>query len=1360
MSPPVKAPSEPEIDKASTERDQAPAPSVATANRAVTRPQAAVIAAQQTAGNAAVAGVLGAPTGTQRAPNDDEPGRTSGMAHGPTLDSSGGVATAGTLPGTQPTDPRRSGMAYGPTLDSSGGVGTGPTLPGSSAPGPAPGGAPGPAPGGGPGGGSAPDGPAGEIGPAGTPLKGPATLAPQPSIVEGGGGPAPKPKVQTRGPAYGLTDNSIADAHQKAPGSVHRAINFTWYNWMLEQQKFQGDEFPRGIRVGNAIVVAPDYDGPGPPRRTSPIEEPDEERKLGPNDPVPGDPRLAQGPRQQMPDLSDTNAKRAIFPGSRRGAEPGMKAAVPLTHDEVMRAYRQNPGSVHPSDSDDWHDQVFAMDRGQGPAPRAYRSGNTIIIDPSYPLDGKPPDASPRGSVKQPGPGWDLGTVLNPVRIPPDPKEKARILRDPVEGPRLKQAIDAQNERDRQTHVSEAKKATTALAAAKKPEGPAPAGPAPAPAAPDPTKAAQTISPTGYVPQEKKPARWDVKSGEISRETTREETRTTDQGTAKRTESSKKGYSLAKGAGQEWKQREESQTGDTLKAKERSTKVNASLAGLALNRGSTTETGTTPDGPKTKTERNVGGSIGPDGLAGTASTSITSQSGTKAEAKGDVKLGPNGIELTGTGTITTAKGFTGHLSVSGKSNVVAKDPKPLPNGKFAVEFVMTDESGVELGGGYSKPGGGASVALTAGSSSSSSQYETRVFDSQAEATMFQLTAAAQVGSAADDIKKATTADGAIAMKEGEVRGTSQTDADTIGGSAGMSQVSVAVASTDSTTTGLRIERMAGTKVRVTPSIAEQEALNASISVAGQFGNTKGKSETNSFSVTYEFDLGTEDGKRAFETYCKQRLPPPMPPHAKWIDMTTGHQMEDHDVYKFAHIGEIGWGSHATQQTVVDEGGTHTTAVGGQSEKVELGAIRKLTFDKNRHAETNIVGRMDNGQISQLAGQLTVGGEDGSFNRDQFRKIFSDKGAPAGTEVKSSGEWTLSADIDKKMFENLERSNKMMLKAVTREERLKIYSELAQAGGAQMLSGQVRASGRKLAWNLELKGDPNFPGAAGRQLLNAQRAKLAAQLKARPDSAGSVAAEAKDTLGALTKRLKDVSNKAKYTDLPDELRTEQEDVINTHIAEFKSIRSRALSVQMRGGRKEDLTVVLKRAADEHGYEDVKMEDRAWRKAQDLVTIHETEISVLEGEIAGMRSVVRRMFGETGDVRWGKGVHVKVFQSHNENAKRQFAQFKSMAPRLTEAVGKMRDQKEKWSAEHDPKARENLLREYDAYLISAIQIMDVQLTALRDAAKDAYVVTSQAAVDNPAAAKVWETIKADTVARSNATAGLDDDGSVID
>jgi hypothetical protein len=308
----------------------------------------------------------------------------------------------------------------------------------------------------------------------------------------------------------------------------------------------------------------------------------------------------------------------------------------------------------------------------------------------------------------------------------------------------------------------------------------------------------------------------------------------------------------------------------------------------------------------------------------------------------------------------------------------------------------------------------------------------------------------------------------------------------------------------------------------------------------------------------------------------------------------------------------------------------------------------------------------------------------------------------------------------------------------------------------MIGGQVRAGGHALAWNLELPGDPNFPGAAGREALNKKRADLQAQLKAKPDSAGSVASEAKDTIEELKRRRKAVTDPRQYTDLPDELRNEQRDLIDTHLAEYRSLRSQALSAQMRGGRMEDPTVTMLRAANPQGYDDVKMEDRAWRFAQDLVAIHEWQLSVDEQEIVGTRGVVQRMFGPTGDVRWDKRVHAKVYEEHNQRAKEQWATFKSLAPQLTQWTGKMRDEKEKWAAEPDPKARENILREYDGMVLSTLQIMESQLAALRGAAREAYLVAIESTVSSPAALQVWHEIGADTAARANAIGGRTDEG----
>ena len=50
-------------------------------------------------------------------------------------------------------------------------------------------------------------------------------------------------------------------------------------------------------------------------------------------------------------------------------------------------------------------------------------------------------------------------------------------------------------------------------------------------------------------------------------------------------------------------------------------------------------------------------------------------------------------------------------------------------------------------------------------------------------------------------------------------------------------------------------------------------------------------------------------------------------------------------------------------------------------------------------------------------------------------------------------------------------------ARTLDEKMKIYSELVKENGAQMLGGQVGMSSK--AWDLELKGDANFPGPTGR-----------------------------------------------------------------------------------------------------------------------------------------------------------------------------------------------------------------------------------------------------------------------------------------
>ena len=194
--------------------------------------------------------------GVQRAPGDDDPRRNSGMAHGPTLDSSGGVATAPTIPGPQPDPRRNSGMAHGPTLDSSGGVATAPTAPGPAGPAVSPTEAP-------------------VAAPAGKPLSGPPTMAG--SEEEGDFPDAPPPR---RGkhranikPAMPATRADAEAAYRANPNSVYRSKNESVHGQWWRIDPGTGGGPPPVYKSGNTYIIAHDLTGPGlPPPHAQPIE--------------------------------------------------------------------------------------------------------------------------------------------------------------------------------------------------------------------------------------------------------------------------------------------------------------------------------------------------------------------------------------------------------------------------------------------------------------------------------------------------------------------------------------------------------------------------------------------------------------------------------------------------------------------------------------------------------------------------------------------------------------------------------------------------------------------------------------------------------------------------------------------------------------------------------------------------------------------------------------------------------------------------------------------------------------------------------------------------------------------------------
>jgi len=141
-----------------------------------------------------------------------------------------------------------------------------------------------------------------------------------------------------------LTDEEVAAAYRDNPASVHRSVTDDWHEQVYyDFDKGLGD-LPRAYRSGQRVIITPDY-------------------------PLPA----------STPQL-------ALFPGVRRSAQAGLRPAKPVSHEEVVAAYRADPDSVHRSLDQNWHRQIYQYDQGPGDLPRAYRSGRVIIIDPTYPL--------------------------------------------------------------------------------------------------------------------------------------------------------------------------------------------------------------------------------------------------------------------------------------------------------------------------------------------------------------------------------------------------------------------------------------------------------------------------------------------------------------------------------------------------------------------------------------------------------------------------------------------------------------------------------------------------------------------------------------------------------------------------------------------------------------------------------------------------------------------------------------------------------------------------------------------------------------------------------------------------------------
>ncbi len=199
----------------------------------------------------------------------------------------------------------------------------------------------------------------------------------------------------------------------------------------------------------------------------------------------------------------------------------------------------------------------------------------------------------------------------------------------------------------------------------------------------------------------------------------------------------------------------------------------------------------------------------------------------------------------------------------------------------------------------------------------------------------------------------------------------------------------------------------------------------------------------------------------------------------------------------------------------------------------------------------------------------------------------------------------------------------MRQATTRADKMRIYSKLVKERGAAMVGAQVGMGGDSTAWTVELKGDPNFPGEAGRRALDAKRAELKTRLGRNAAEAQAVVDEAKKTLEGLETRRAKVADTSRYTDLPDGLRAQQLRVIDEHVGHFRFIRDQAGKEAVKVAPGESIETVRTRLADKDGYREA---DRSGEgeiaRLRDRIVDKEAAVKEIDPKILESLQAVQR------------------------------------------------------------------------------------------------------------------------------------------
>ncbi len=632
-----------------------------------------------------------------------------------------------------------------------------------------------------------------------------------------------------------------------------------------------------------------------------------------------------------------------------------------------------------------------------------------------------------------------------------------------------------------------------------------------------------------------------------------------------------------------------------------------------------TTVGTNPDGTPIQSAKSVGGKIhvGGETSGGSISGGSTNANGTASSANAGVDFGEGGVSAHAGYSIMTKEGSGVSASVSHGTKVVAKPPEfNLKTKQWEVAYVRTTTNGANVGGSLGK--GGFGVGLGGGASESHFDSGVKTFTNPMEAYSFTANAAEELGEPMFD---PGTALGALMLPVGETIGSGTSSAVSVNGSISFEGATIGGGGSSSETHEMDVKRVDTQHVQVTVLVAGEEEKHIGISGNGM-SDTKSQTDDTNKAITYQFDLLNPASREAYERFCKDRKTPDKA-LGVWIrtERTKSSQAKD-DIGFIGGVLDQNWTGTTKEAHVQDAKGDHDQYDGTRANDVTTGRVGHFLGDKNSHASANLEANVENGKETSYTATIEVGGESGSRNREALNQWFA-MGDAKGTDATTSGNWKLTADVSVDAVHKLE-NDVHDFKGKTPEQKQRILSEMvAKSGGVNIHDG------KPLDWDVELAGDPNFPGAAGRRQLDAKLKQYGDQLKTAPKDAGPVLANIDGTIKELATRYTAIDDRAKYTDLPGELRHKVLDQIMRYITSFKTLRSKAQTDVM-AQHTTDASHNGKLAAEQtrldtantnivHDHAAVMVADKAVNQAKDhFIAGHKDEVSAALSNVHEYRS----------------------------------------------------------------------------------------------------------------------------------------------